>query len=405
MNRPRTRSKVRPAAPPDDQVARSAASAPLLTAWFPTHQRELPWRDAPPGKRDPYRTLVSEAMLQQTQVSRVIEKFTAFIDRFPTVQSLAAADERDVLAIWAGLGYYRRARNLHNAAKHVVSECHGKFPRDVEALLELPGVGRYTAGAIASIATGLPAPIVDGNVTRVLLRIHGHDVDQSAPSTVKWAWEQAGAFASGAGKAAGAANEALMELGATVCVPGSSPRCEVCPLKAICIAHKNGVTDRIPRAKQTKAATERTLLVLLISDRHDRVLCERRTSDGLWAGLWQPPTLEPATPTDAACAREWLHTSNAHGLSFQASGSLVRKLTHRLMQIEVFQCQAGARAAKALLAEPLGPPGVLATGIERRWVTRDELRALGVSNAHAAAMELGLRSEPAGITRPQRRST
>lgn len=391
------------AAKPDGHAEKSAAAAPLLISWFADHQRALPWRDAPPGQRDPYRTLVSEAMLQQTQVSRVIKKYAAFIGRFPTVQSLAAADERDVMAMWAGLGYYRRARNLHNAARYVVSECAGKFPRTIEGLLELPGVGRYTAGAIASMAMSLPAPIVDGNVTRVLLRLHGRDVEQTSPATVKWAWEEASAFAGGAGTRAGAANEALMELGATVCVPGASPRCDACPLKKMCVAHKEGLTDRIPRAKRVKAATQRTLLVLLVTDHQGRVLCERRHADGLWAGLWQPPTLEPASAADAALARAWMSAPQCRGVAFHAAGKLSRKLTHRLMQIEIHRSTVSARIATALLTEPLGPVGVQATGLERRWVTREELRELGVSNAHAAAMEVGFSTEPSANDRPKRR--
>ena len=392
-------------AKPDEQAGKSAAAAPFLIGWFGEHQRTLPWRDAPPGQRDPYRTLVSEAMLQQTQVSRVIEKYEAFIGRFPTVQSLAAADERDVVAMWAGLGYYRRARNLHNAAKHVVSECAGKFPRTIDGLLELPGVGRYTAGAIASMAMSLPAPIVDGNVTRVLLRLHGRDVEQTSPATVKWAWEEASTFAGGAGKRAGAANEALMELGAMICVPGASPRCDACPLKKMCVARKEGLTDRIPRAKQVKTASHRTLLVLLIIDQHGRLLCERRHADGLWAGLWQPPTLEPATAADAVLARAWMSAPPLRGVVFHAAGELSRKLTHRLMQIEVHRSRVGARIATALLTAPLGPVGVQASGLERRWVTREDLRVLGVSNAHAAAMEVGFATEPSATDRPKRRRT
>lgn len=377
--------------------------APLI-AWFANNQRKLPWRDAPPGQRDPYRTLVSEAMLQQTQVSRVIEKYRAFIARFPTVLALAHADEREVLAMWAGLGYYRRARNLHNAAKHVVGDCGGRFPRDVNALLDLPGVGKYTAGAIASIAMGLPAPIVDGNVTRVMLRLHGRDVEQNAPVTVKWAWQQATVFADAAGTQAGAANEALMELGATVCVPGGAPRCQECPLRAMCVANHNGEVDRIPRAKAAKAPEHRTLMVLLITDGRGRLLCERRGPDGLWAGLWQPPTLEPETAKGEALASEWLNSAALHNLAFAAAGSLVRKLTHRVMQVHVYRSHVvdTAASARRLLTQPLGPPEARATGLERRWVTLEELRALGVSNAHAAAMEMGLKSLAAVKVRSQR---
>jgi len=189
--------------------------------------------------RDPYFSLVSELMLQQTQVARVIEKFTEFVGRFPTVEALARADEGGVLAVWSGLGYYRRARHLHRAAREIVARFEGRVPTTVEELMTLPGVGRYTAGAVASMVFGRAEPLVDGNVARVLVRIEGREC--SAAEGVAWAWERAGELVRIAeapkGQSAkrsllgpGVFNEGLMELGAVVCVP-RGPRCGVCPVR------------------------------------------------------------------------------------------------------------------------------------------------------------------------------
>ncbi|MFG0315432.1 MAG: A/G-specific adenine glycosylase, partial [Phycisphaerales bacterium] len=200
---------------PDD-----AALTRALEAWFRASARELPWRT---DTRDPYRSLVSELMLQQTQVSRVIEKFGPFLERFPTVEALAAAPEDDVLAAWSGLGYYRRARLLHACAKAIVEHHDGVVPDSLDDLLELPGIGRYTAGAIASMVFGQRAPIVDGNVARVLLRVHNKPVPQTEKTTIDWAWQRAEELV-GACDDPAVFNEAMMELGATVCVP-KGPRC------------------------------------------------------------------------------------------------------------------------------------------------------------------------------------
>ncbi len=365
----------------------NARVAELLAVWFESDARDLPWRDAPPGQRDPYRTLVSEAMLQQTQVSRVIEKFTAFLSKFPNIKALAAADEREVMALWAGLGYYRRARNLQAAAREVVNRFDGRMPRDTESLMSLPGVGRYTAGAIASLACGVVTPIVDGNVTRVLMRVHGHDVEQTA--AVDWAWEQAGEVAAAGGpEHAGACNEAMMELGATVCTP-SAPSCDRCPLSKLCAAHARGLEHSIPRPKPAKAPSHLHLAMLVIRDRSRRMLIERRPAGGLWGGLWQIPTL-------AASAKEWkairVWLNDPPGILGEAkltlAASLTRRLTHRNLSIEVWTTQAPVPLREHHM--PIGPAA--AVGAERQWRTESELIEMGTSNAHRAAIELAVRS-------------
>ncbi|MEM9374068.1 MAG: A/G-specific adenine glycosylase, partial [Planctomycetota bacterium] len=230
-----------------DELAAQAV-APLVERWFRANARDLPWRPDPiDGPRDPYRALVSELMLQQTQVSRVLEKYTPFLERFPTAEALAAAAEADVLAEWSGLGYYRRARLLHAAAKAVVHDHAGSFPTDPARIRSLPGVGRYTAGAVASIVFGQREPILDGNVERVLLRLHAKPDPPKDKATQAWAWDRAQQLVD-ASDSPGVLNEGLMELGAIVCTPGA-PKCRACPLRRACEAHRRGTAEEIPEPK------------------------------------------------------------------------------------------------------------------------------------------------------------
>ncbi|MFN9968973.1 MAG: A/G-specific adenine glycosylase, partial [Phycisphaerae bacterium] len=309
--------------------ARSSRPAPrdraitsALSKWFRSAARDLPWREEFRARRDPYRSLVSEFMLQQTQVSRVLEKFEPFLQRFPTVGALAAAPEQDVLAAWSGLGYYRRARLLHACAKSIVRDFGGVVPRDVDSLQELPGIGRYTAGAIASIVFNRPEPIVDGNVCRVLQRLDAKPGSASDKEVIAWAWERAESLvrqcpnspshlaarsegasthrANGADAVTPATfNEGLMELGALVCTP-AAPKCLVCPLRDLCLAREQGLVDEIPapkaRAKRSRVYHD-TVVVWRKTARGVEVLLEQRPATGLWAGLWQPPTVESATRT------------------------------------------------------------------------------------------------------------
>jgi A/G-specific adenine glycosylase len=270
-------------------TVRPRTIACAVERWFHAHARDLPWRH----DRDGYRALVSEAMLQQTQVARVIESFGEFLGRFPTVRTLAEADEQDVLAAWKGLGYYRRARHLHAAAKAIMNHHDGEVPMTAEELVALPGVGRYTAGSVASIVFGEAAPIVDGNVRRVLARLGAVDLDGAALE--RWCWEQAAVLVASA-DGPGAFNEGLMELGATVCTP-RRPACDRCPLASHCRAAADGRQTEVPRPK--KAANRRTIHhhCVLIA-RGDRVLLEQRSSSGLWAGMWQPPTVESEEPLE-----------------------------------------------------------------------------------------------------------
>lgn len=228
-------------------------------------------------------------MLQQTQVSRVVGRFEAFIERFPDVATLAAAPEQAVLAAWQGLGYYRRARHLHAASKAVVERHRGEVPAELVELRALPGVGAYTAGAIASIGHGRAAAIVDTNVARVLLRVAGRPGSTADPASMRWCWERAESLVLLASSPS-RLNEGLMELGSTVCT-SSSPRCEACPLRGACTARRDGTVDRIPAAKP-KPVRKRVFFHVALCVRGGRILLERRGDRGLWSGLWQPPTVE-----------------------------------------------------------------------------------------------------------------
>lgn len=287
------------------------ALARRIESWFAKHRRDLPWRvevKTPGGlARSPYYALVSEVMLQQTQVSRVAERFEKFVDRFPTFEALARASEDEVLAEWTGLGYYRRARSLHAAARTVVESHRGNAPRDVEALRALPGVGRYTAGAIASVCFGARAPIVDANVARVILRLNGKNLGITDPQAQTFAWERAESLVRVA-KSPGAFNEGLMELGALVCTP-RNPKCLSCPLKAQCVAFERGVQDQIPArvAKPEKPVVFHSAVVVRTNGVDGGVFhVEQRPSKGLWAKLWQAPTLESAQEASLAEVRAFL---------------------------------------------------------------------------------------------------
>ena len=273
---------------------------PLL-AWYDENRRILPWRE----EVTPYRTWVSEIMLQQTRVAAVLPYFRRFMERYPTVEELAAGEEQELLKLWEGLGYYSRARNLQKTARIIAGEYGGRFPTDRQALLHLPGIGEYTAGAILSIAFGLPAPAVDGNVLRILSRVTGSQLDILDAKNKK----QYGAWAEAAVPAdrPGAFNQALMDLGAGVCLPGASPRCGECPLARLCAAREAGTQALLPvRApRKAKRAEEKTVFLLRRED--GSVALRRRGDTGLLAGLWEYPNTEGLLTEAQAAAllRQW----------------------------------------------------------------------------------------------------
>ncbi len=271
--------------------------APRLLAWFDDHGRkDLPWQ------RDisPYRVWVSEIMLQQTQVATVIPYFERFMERFPTVERLASAPQDEVLHLWTGLGYYARARNLHRAAKQIVDDYAGDFPESVEALTTLPGIGRSTAGAIASIAMGLRAPILDGNVKRVLARHHAVAGWPGETATANRLWSFAEAHTPQ--QRVNDYTQAIMDLGATLCTR-TKPACERCPIRTTCAAFKMGAAVDFPGKKPKKTLPVRTTTFVICrsvngnGNSNGQIWLERRQGQGVWQGLWSFPEIE--TPNDA----------------------------------------------------------------------------------------------------------
>ena len=254
----------------------------LLLAWYEKNARVLPWREDP----RPYRVWVSEIMLQQTRVEAVKPYFQRFMEALPTVEALAEAPEEQVLKLWEGLGYYSRARNLHRAAKLVAERYGGEVPGTVKELLALPGVGSYTAGAVASIAFGVQAPAVDGNVLRVVSRLLCREEDILSP-VVKKMTEQEIAAILPQGRA-GDFNQAMMELGALICLPGGNPACKSCPLEGICRARALGVEGSLPvkAQKKPRRVEKRTVFLLVCGG---RAALRQRDEKGLLAGLWELP--------------------------------------------------------------------------------------------------------------------
>ena len=254
-----------------------------LQHWYQLNKRGLPWRDLQPV--DPYAVWVSEIMLQQTRVEAVIPYYEKWMKLFPTVQALADATEQDVLNAWEGLGYYSRARNLHKAAKIVAEKYTGELPRDLDELSKLPGIGRYTLGAIASIAFGMDVPALDGNIKRVYARLFDISEAVDAPQGEKILWVLAEKqLPKGQ---AGDYNQALMDLGATICIP-RNPRCLICPLMKLCLARQNGTQELRP-VKSPKKAVPHHVHAAGVILRDGRVLLARRPSDGLLGGMWEFP--------------------------------------------------------------------------------------------------------------------
>ena len=257
--------------------------ASKLLAWYHANKRTLPWRG--PAQRSAYAVWVSEIMLQQTRVETVIPYFEKWMQLFPDIQALASASEQDVLNVWEGLGYYSRARNLHRAAKIVADEYNGEIPRDLDDLHHLPGIGRYTLGAIASIAFGMDMAALDGNIKRVYARIFDLEepVDSSAGEKTLWEIAERNLPEGHAGDY----NQALMDLGATICVP-RNPRCLICPVMKLCKARQNGTQEQRPVMKPKKDVPHYVQAAGVIVER-GRVLLAQRPSKGLLGGMWEFP--------------------------------------------------------------------------------------------------------------------
>ena len=267
---------------------------PLLT-WYRANARALPWRET----RDPYPIWVSEIMLQQTRVAAVLGYYDRFLRAFPTVEALAAAGEEQLMKLWEGLGYYSRARNLQKAAKLVAAA--GAFPDTYEELLELPGIGEYTAAAIAAAAFGKREAAVDGNVLRVMTRLTDCHDDVADPKVKRRIRQQLEAVMPTEEADIRIFSQATMELGATVCVPNGAPKCEVCPVRELCLGHARGTAELLPvkKAKKERRIEEKTVYLLL---RDGKIALRKRGENGLLAGLWEFPNVEGALTEETAPA-------------------------------------------------------------------------------------------------------
>ncbi len=283
----RGQDNIRTAAPPAKPairvpLAQRKSFASRLLRWYALHQRDLPWRRE---AHDPYRVWISEALLQQTQVTTVIPYYERFLARFPDVHALASAPLDEVLKAWEGAGYYARARNLHRAAQEIVRRFGGKLPRSVEELRTLPGIGRYTAGAIASIAFNRDAAVLDGNVARVLSRYFNIAEDIKSTQTQRTLWELATLLVP-RGKA-GNFNQAVMDLGATICIP-RRPACDRCPLRRGCAARRLGIQEQLP-VKRAKKQTPHHQVAVGMIWHQGKILIARRFDRDLLGGLWEFP--------------------------------------------------------------------------------------------------------------------
>jgi A/G-specific adenine glycosylase len=268
-----------------NNTALCSAVEPLL-AWYRTNKRPLPWRQSP----TPYQVWISEIMLQQTRIEAVIPYYERFLSELPTVKDLALVDDERLMKLWEGLGYYSRARNLKKAALTVMERHEGRMPTTYEELLSLPGIGPYTAGAIASIAFGLPEPAVDGNVLRVITRLTADERDVTKQTVKQDVTQALRAVYPSKAEDASAMTQALMELGERVCLPNGTPRCDECPLGLFCRARAADLTDRIPvRAPKKPRRIEQRTVLLLVSK--GRVALVKRPPTGLLAGLWEFPTI------------------------------------------------------------------------------------------------------------------
>lgn len=343
---------------PDAPVVASA-----LLAWADQgNLRDLPWRREP---RDPYVVWISEVMLQQTQVAAVIPYLERWLERFPTVEALAAADLAEVLKAWEGLGYYSRARNLHRAAQVVVQEHDGRLPADRRSLLALPGVGKYTGGAILSIAFGQRAAVLDGNVKRVLARVYDveEEIGRSAAETRLWRLAEALVETLEPGQA-GRLNEALMDLGATVCLP-QRPRCLLCPLHALCLARQRGTQEERPVRRRRKPLShfDVTAAVLRRPGHPQQFLIAQRPPEGMLGGLWEFPggKCHDGEPLADCLRRELAEELGVEAAVGNPVTVVQHAYTHFRITLHAFECQLVAGQPQAI--------GVA----DWRWVTLDDL--------------------------------
>ena len=306
----------------------------------------MPWRNT----TDPYAIWLSEVMLQQTQVATVEPYYQRFLLHFPDIDSLAAAPLEEVLKLWAGLGYYRRAKSLHQAAQIVASTYDGIFPCKYDDILKLPGIGRYTAGAVASIAFHEKVPVLDGNVMRVLARLLLIRDNIAKSQTQKRLWHIAEALVPRTNP--GDFNQAMMELGATVCTP-THPRCESCPLESFCMARQSNMQNQLP-VKQRKAPTPHINMAAVVIDSPLGQLLAQRKAGGLWEHLWEFPAFELPRRNAAAAGRQLFHLTGLNIKLKRLTTSVTHQLTHRHLEYTIFVGTSKSKCKPRLTADLAG---------------------------------------------------
>ncbi|KAF0852162.1 mitochondrial adenine DNA glycosylase [Andalucia godoyi] len=375
-----------------------------LLAWYDKSCRNLPWRIPPPNfsatllesrkakTNHPlhevedigYHVWVSEVMLQQTRVAAVIDYYKKWMKQFPTAASLAAASLDQVNAAWQGLGYYRRAKLLHEGAQRVVSEYSGNLPRNSSMLEDIPGIGKYTAGAVASIAYGEPAPVVDGNVLRVYSRLFAIGDDIKAPATVKKFWALAGKLVHS--QRPGDFNQSLMELGAVVCVP-KQPACMRCPVKSLCRAYASAEVQMYPVASKKAAQRRQTVNVFILRD-GDQYLLHQRPETGLLAGMWEfPCVLTSSTEHSRENDPEMVPYALLNNLRVPVlyKGAYIHIFSHirQLLHVHLVDISDDANVRISIDSAILGMR-------ERKWVSRDEMRKVAVATVMKRVLDVAL---------------
>ena len=357
----------------------SNAFAHALIAWQKHAGRhDLPWQHT--GKHpDPYRVWLAEIMLQQTQVAAVIPYYTRFLERFPTLKALAAAPLDDVMQRWSGLGYYSRARNLHAAARRIVDDLGGAFPRDVEAIAGLPGIGRSTAAAIAVFAFGARAAILDGNVRRVLARVFAIEGVPSEKPVEKHLWALADTLVPDCDIAA--YTQGLMDLGATVCTP-TRPNCAACPFVDSCIAHIEDRIAELPGKRVRAALPERAITMLVVTHR-GAVLLERRPPAGIWGGLWSLPEVRAL---DDGGAKEARALAERHGVieSVERLASFEHGFTHFRLVVDVLRIELAGRS------DVYRASRVEAPNADLQWLPSDRADRIGLPAPVRSLFKSGL---------------
>lgn len=379
--RKKTRESPGPMEPALPGLRRRPWISLALTRWYQAGHRDLAWRRT----KDPYAIWVSEIMLQQTQVEAVLPYYTRFLQRFPGVRALAEASRDEVLKLWEGLGYYARARHLHEAARRLVENGNGQVPDTLEGLLALPGVGRSTAGSILCFAHGERHPVLDGNVKRVLLRLYDLHADKTAPPVERWLWSAAETLLADAERPDDY-NQALLDLGATVCRP-RSPRCQDCPLRRGCAALRAGTQSALPLGRAPKARPHHTVVVAVLSRRRpggEEILIQQRPPEGLLGGLWELPggKCKPGETLPEALRRE---ITEELGVEIEVGRELIsldHAYTHFSITLHAFLCRLRRGRPRALAAQEL------------RWVTREALGTHAFPRANQRVLERLLTDAP-----------